>query len=239
MSINTSSFAPQAQSHELLALFGGTFDPIHYGHLRPVEQLAREIHLDKVVLIPNNVPPHRPQPEASAEQRLAMLQLAIEGNPLFAIDQRELRRDTPSYTIETLETLRKEYGNVTPLAFIIGQDSLLSLHKWHRWEALLNFCHLVVMRRPGYAQELETPALQCWLDAHKVDDAGLLRQQPHGVSQGVPGISNVTIRLPLPTAANISSPSFSRIRLISAFFPRFPAGTSISSKGISLGKRRK
>ncbi len=185
MSADTTFLAPQAQistqSHELLALFGGTFDPIHYGHLRPVEQLASEIHLDKVVLIPNNVPPHRPQPEASSAQRLAMLQLAIEGNSLFSIDQRELRRDTPSYTIETLETLRKEYGNATPLAFIIGQDSLLSLHKWHRWEALLNFCHLVVMRRPGYAQELETPALQRWLDAHKVDDAELLRQQPQGV----------------------------------------------------------
>ncbi|WP_369788773.1 nicotinate-nucleotide adenylyltransferase [Rouxiella sp. WC2420] len=165
---------------ELMALFGGTFDPIHYGHLRPVEQLAHEIQLEKVILLPNNVPPHRPQPEATSAQRLRMAQLAVEGNPLFSVDSRELQRDTPSYTIETLETLRKEHGTKQPLAFIIGQDSLLTLYKWHRWESLLDVCHLAVLARPGYASELETPELQRWYDAHKIEDAGQLRQRPHG-----------------------------------------------------------
>ncbi|MRT04212.1 nicotinate-nucleotide adenylyltransferase [Ewingella americana] len=164
----------------LLALFGGTFDPIHYGHLKPVEQLAREAHLDRVVLLPNNVPPHRPQPEATAQQRLKMVELAVQGNPLFSVDDRELKVDTPSYSIVTLETLRKEYGADRPLAFIIGQDSLLTLHKWHRWEDLLRVCHLLVMARPGYAERLDTPELQRWYDQHHVEDAAKLKQRPHG-----------------------------------------------------------
>ena len=164
----------------LLALFGGTFDPIHYGHLKPVEQLAKEAHLDRVVLLPNNVPPHRPQPEATAQQRLKMVELAVQGNPLFSVDDRELKVDTPSYSIVTLETLRKEYGADRPLAFIIGQDSLLTLHKWHRWEDLLRVCHLLVMARPGYAERLDTPELQRWYDQHHVEDAAKLKQRPHG-----------------------------------------------------------
>ncbi|TPG64000.1 nicotinate-nucleotide adenylyltransferase [Ewingella americana] len=164
----------------LLALFGGTFDPIHYGHLRPVEKLAKETELKQVILVPNNVPPHRPQPEASALQRLKMVELAIEGNPLFTIDSRELSVQKPSYTIETLETLRKEHGAQRPLAFIIGQDSLLSLYKWHRWEELLNFCHLLVMARPGYAERLDTPELQGWYNRHRVTEPSKLQQRAHG-----------------------------------------------------------
>jgi len=164
----------------LLALFGGTFDPIHYGHLKPVEQLAKETQLDTVVLLPNNVPPHRPQPEASPQQRLKMVELAVEGNRLFSVDPRELNVDTPSYTMTTLETLRKEYGAQHPLAFIIGQDSLLSLYKWHRWEELLNFCHLLVMARPGYAERLDTPELQGWYNRHRVTEPSKLQQRAHG-----------------------------------------------------------
>ena len=91
---------------ELHALFGGTFDPIHYGHLRPVDALAQQVGLKKVTLLPNNVPPHRPQPEATPAQRVAMVRLAIAGNPLFDVDLREMQRDTPSvsYTHLTLPT---------------------------------------------------------------------------------------------------------------------------------------
>ncbi|QTP15167.1 nicotinate-nucleotide adenylyltransferase [Serratia symbiotica] len=164
----------------LQALFGGTFDPIHYGHLRPVEALAAEVGLDRVTLLPNHVPPHRPQPEANAQQRLKMVELAITGNPLFTVDDRELHRTTPSYTIETLEAVREERGMMPPLAFIIGQDSLLTLHKWHRWQSLLDLCHLLVLARPGYHDRLDTPELQQWLERHRVTDAMLLSQQPHG-----------------------------------------------------------
>ncbi len=96
--------------HSLQALYGGTFDPVHYGHLKPVEILANLIGLQRVTIMPNNVPPHRPQPEATSEQRKEMLALAIADKPLFDLDKRELTRTTPSWTVDTLETLRAERG---------------------------------------------------------------------------------------------------------------------------------
>ena len=102
-------------------MYGGTFDPVHYGHLKPVEILANLIGLQRVIIMPNNVPPHRPQPEATSEQRKAMLALAIADKPLFTLDERELRRDTPSWTSQTLREWRAEQGPMQPLAFIIGQ----------------------------------------------------------------------------------------------------------------------
>lgn len=165
---------------KLHALLGGTFDPIHYGHLQPAEALAAQVGLQKVTLMPNNVPPHRPQPEATPAQRVEMVRLAIAGNPLFELDLREMQRSTPSYTLETLEELRAERGPRQPLAFIIGQDSLLTLHQWHRWQALLSFCHLLVCQRPGYRSEMETPELQRWLDQHLTRDALLLQHTPAG-----------------------------------------------------------
>lgn len=164
----------------LLALFGGTFDPIHYGHLKPVTALAQAVGLGHITLLPNHVPPHRPQPEASPAQRLAMVRLAIVGNPLFSTDDRELQRRSPSYTIDTLEALRAELGPTRPLAFIIGQDSLLSLHKWQRWQDILHYCHLLVCARPGYPDQLETAALQAWLEQHRTRDVQRLHRQPHG-----------------------------------------------------------
>ncbi|QTL38930.1 nicotinate-nucleotide adenylyltransferase [Xenorhabdus budapestensis] len=162
------------------ALFGGTFDPIHYGHLRPVEALAKQVGLKQVILLPNHVPPHRPQPEASPQQRLAMVHLAVQDNPLFTVDTRELQRQTPSYTIETLKSFREEVGEQCPLAFIIGQDSLQSIHTWHCWAELLDICHLLVCSRPGYARQLATPEMQKWLEQHQIDTPASLSQKSHG-----------------------------------------------------------
>lgn len=170
------------ESHETMhALFGGTFDPIHYGHLKPVEALAHEIDLQRITLLPNHVPPHRPQPEANVQQRLRMVELAISGNPLFSVDERELHRTAPSYTIDTLEEIRKEMGGSKPLAFIIGQDSLLTLHYWHKWKSLLDYCHLLVCARPGYADTLETPELERWLETHRTMNTQALKHQPNGL----------------------------------------------------------
>ncbi|VFS49278.1 nicotinate-nucleotide adenylyltransferase [Budvicia aquatica] len=164
-----------------MPFFGGTFDPIHYGHLRPVEALAQEVGLQRITLLPNHVPPHRPQPEANAQQRLHMVELAIENNPLLSVDERELHRTTPSYTIDTLEELRTERGAERPMAFIIGQDSLLTLHYWHRWQSLLDYCHLLVCGRSGYADRLDTPELERWLEQHRTTDVNALKQQPNGL----------------------------------------------------------
>lgn len=134
----------------LQALFGGTFDPVHYGHLKPVETLANLIGLTRVTIIPNNVPPHRPQPEANSMQRKHMLELAIADKPLFTLDERELKRNAPSYTAQTLKEWRQEQGPDVPLAFIIGQDSLLTFPTWYEYETILDNAHLIVCRRPGY-----------------------------------------------------------------------------------------
>ncbi|MFP3013266.1 MAG: nicotinate-nucleotide adenylyltransferase [Arsenophonus sp. NC-QC1-MAG3] len=162
------------------ALFGGTFDPIHYGHLLPVEVLAKLVGLQQVVLLPNHVAPHRQQPEATAQQRLEMIKLAIKNNPLFSIDTRELKRTTPSYTVETLLSFRKQISWQKPLAFIIGQDSLLSIDTWFNWEKILDLCHLLVCARPGYAAYFLTSSMQEWLIQHQVHKPEIFSYKPSG-----------------------------------------------------------
>ena len=166
--------------HSLQALFGGTFDPIHYGHLKPVEILANQIGLQCVTIMPNNVPPHRPQPEASPAQRKEMLELAIADKPLFRLDERELRRDTPSYTAETLQAWRAEQGPETPLAFIIGQDSLLTFPGWYQYQTILENSHVIVCRRPGYALTMKEEKHQQWLEAHLTYQVEDLHTLPAG-----------------------------------------------------------
>lgn len=165
---------------ELYVLFGGTFDPIHYGHLRLIEALAQQISLQKITILLNNVPPHRPQPQASAKQRLEMLHCAIAHCPQFDIDARELMRETPSWTITTLEELRAERGVKQPIGFILGQDSLLTLAQWYRWQDLLTLCHLIVCQRPKYPIYMNTPKMQQWLNKHIGSDIQQLHRIPKG-----------------------------------------------------------
>lgn len=164
----------------LTAFYGGTFDPIHYGHLQPVIALAHLVNLHRVILLPNNVPPHRPQPVASAQQRLAMAMLAITElpEPLFTLDERELQRPTPSYTVDTFEGLRREYGPDAPLAFIIGQDSLLTLPQWHRGLELPALCHLLVCARPGYDDGMADERDNRWLARRLTLEPLALHRQP-------------------------------------------------------------
>lgn len=161
---------------KLVAWYGGTFDPIHNGHLTPLTSLAQLAGLDRIILLPNNMPPHRPQPVASVQQRLTMLQLAITGNPLLSIDQRELRRHMPSYTADTLQQLRIQHGAQQPLAFIIGQDSLLTFPHWHQPHQILACSHLLVCRRPGYPLNLPAD----WLAAHLTENSDDLHRLPAG-----------------------------------------------------------
>lgn len=167
----------------LTALFGGTFDPIHYGHLRPAIALIKEVGLTQISLLPNNIPPHKPQPEATTVQRLAMLNLAIEDMPLFSIDTREISQGNltrPSYTINTLQKWRSENGDRAGLAFIMGQDSLLSLPTWNNWKTLLDYCHLIICRRPGYAEKTDNVELQSWINAHQTKNSLDLHHSPNG-----------------------------------------------------------
>ncbi|MGL5345301.1 MAG: nicotinate-nucleotide adenylyltransferase [Plesiomonas sp.] len=164
----------------LIGLYGGTFDPIHRGHIEPVSALATEIGLTQVRLLPNNLPPHRPQPHANAQQRADMVALVCQQYPLFVPDLRELAHSNPSYTINTLEDIRQEIGAEQPLAFIIGQDSLLSLPTWHRWQALLGVAHLIVCMRPHYQPLPDDPDFRQWITQHRTTRPMDLHQQPQG-----------------------------------------------------------
>lgn len=131
----------------MIGILGGTFDPVHFGHLRPALDVMTALALEEVRLVPCHVPPHRPQPVASAEQRTAMLRMAVGERAGFVIDERELLRDGPSYSLDTLESLRADLPGKT-LALMLGMDAFRGLTSWHRWHELVNYCHIVVMTRP-------------------------------------------------------------------------------------------
>jgi nicotinate-nucleotide adenylyltransferase len=136
-----------------LGLFGGTFDPIHFGHLRLATELAEAFHLDQVLFIPNGLPYHRGRDaHASAEQRLTMLKLATQRDARFGIDDRELRREGPTYTYDTLAEIRRERGPELPLVFLMGSDTFAKLDGWHRWTELFDLAHFAVAVRANDEQ---------------------------------------------------------------------------------------
>jgi len=143
-----------------VGILGGTFDPVHHGHLRTALELIEACGLDELRLVPAGLPPHRGRPRASAELRLEMLHRAVAGEPRLRVDERELRRPGPSYTVDTLGALRAELG-LRPLCLVLGADAFLGLPAWHRWRELPGLAHLVVVQRPGtvLAPEGELAAL--------------------------------------------------------------------------------
>ena len=144
-----------------LGIFGGTFDPPHYGHLRLAEEARQALGLSEVRWIPAGQPPHRAAPLAPAAQRLAMVRLAIAANPAFSLDDSEAFSDEPSYSVPTLARLRAQSGMQRPLVLLLGADAFLGLSSWHRWRELFQLAHLAVATRPGFelaADQLE-PAL--------------------------------------------------------------------------------
>ena len=133
-----------------LGILGGTFNPIHYGHLAAAEQVRDSLKLDRVLFVPAYMPPHKYEEDIpSAEQRREMVRLAISENPLFAISDIEIERKGKSYTIDTIETLRAAYPGAE-LYFITGLDSFLEIRTWKEWERLLDRCCFIVLSRPGY-----------------------------------------------------------------------------------------
>ncbi len=132
----------------MLGILGGTFDPIHFGHLRPALEVQQALELEEVRLIPLRDPPHRNRPQTTDAQRLSMLQAAIKGLPGFRIDRQELERKGKSYTVETLRALRKEVGE-KPICLLMGSDAFGQFHTWHKPDEILQLAHLIVMQRPG------------------------------------------------------------------------------------------
>jgi nicotinate-nucleotide adenylyltransferase len=132
-----------------IGVFGGTFDPIHYGHLRSAFEMLQALSFEQVRFVPCGDPPHRGVTYASAAQRMRLVELAIAGQDGFVADDRELRRDGPSYTVDTLQSLRAEHAGRS-LGLVVGMDAFLGLTDWHRWDEILDFAHIVVAHRPGW-----------------------------------------------------------------------------------------
>jgi nicotinate-nucleotide adenylyltransferase len=147
-----------------IGVFGGTFDPVHNGHLRCALEVGEALRLDEVRLIPSARPPHRGKPQLDAETRLSLLQLAAGDEAGLKVDARELRRAGPSYTFDTLTAMRSEVG-AAAICLIVGADVFAGLPSWHRWEALLDLAHIVVATRPGtkgdWPHELRALLAQC------------------------------------------------------------------------------
>lgn len=143
----------------MLVCYGGTFDPVHNGHLA-VARTVRDVLSAQVTLLPAHDPPHKGPTRANALQRAAMLDLAVDGEPGLYVDRRELSRDGPSWTIDTLTELRRELHKDVPIAWLIGADSLLQLASWHRWRELFELAHILAVDRPGVAVDAETLRMQ-------------------------------------------------------------------------------
>jgi nicotinate-nucleotide adenylyltransferase len=161
-----------------IGLLGGTFDPVHCGHLRLALEMRDQLCLDQVRLIPAPNPRLRESPHADIKRRLEMLSAAIEGESGLAVDARELQRRGPTYTVETLASLRREFPNEV-LVFILGMDSFTRLHRWHRWQELLELAHLAVAQRPGGSLPDAGPVAEL-LAQRRCDELAVLKAEPAG-----------------------------------------------------------
>jgi nicotinate-nucleotide adenylyltransferase len=169
-----------------IGVFGGTFAPVHYGHLRTAFEMLQALRFAEVRFIPCGDPPHRGKTYADARQRFDMVEAALLGQPGFVVDDRELNRDGPSYSIDTLSSLRAEFPQ-RPLALILGMDAFLGLPRWHRWQEILDVAHIVVAHRPGWRAPDIGPLgeLLSACGTHRIDDL-------HDTAQGKIHIHAVT-----------------------------------------------
>ena len=160
-----------------MGVFGGTFDPIHLGHLRTVAAVKHYLAMQRVLFVPASMPPLRDPPAAAPHQRLEMVRIAVQNVAGFELDAREVTRSGPSYTVLTLEELRSEYPGV-PLCLILGLDAFLKLPQWHRWRELLGLAHVALMQRPGW-QMPEDP-LPDWWSRALIDHPRQMSSEPAG-----------------------------------------------------------
>ncbi len=168
-----------------VGILGGTFDPIHNGHLRIAQEALEQCKMAQVRIVPSGTPPHRSAPHANARSRWEMVRLAVNDHPDFLVDAREVPRTDPCYTVDTLTGLRAELGAQQPLCLILGGDAFLQLHTWHEWKRLFELAHIVVLQRAGglplgNAMNSADPALQAEYRARLVPGAAALHETPNG-----------------------------------------------------------
>lgn len=166
----------------LIGIFGGTFDPVHLGHLRLAEEAREALRLARVRWIPAGQPPHRSTPQLSGMHRLAMVRLAVADNPGFELDAAEVEASRPSYTVLTLERLRQQLGPDQALVLLLGADAFAGLASWHRWQEVLQLTHVAVLHRPGYGLDPKQldPALATLWQRCRVADAAELATRAAG-----------------------------------------------------------
>jgi nicotinate-nucleotide adenylyltransferase len=163
----------------MLGILGGTFDPIHYGHLRSALDVQQALGLEQLRFIPLRRPPHREPPRLEAERRAELVELAVADQPGFVLDRRELAREGISYTVDTLASLRQELGDAVPICLLLGLDAFAGFPTWHRPERILELAHLVIMHRPD-AVLPDEPYLRRLLAARRRGDPAALRANPAG-----------------------------------------------------------
>ena len=163
-----------------IGLLGGSFDPVHHGHLRSALDVGNALGLQNIHLMPTYISPHKTQNHATNEQRLAMLNLAVKYSPQLSVDEQEINQPQRSYTVDTLTALRLQYPN-QPLCFLMGMDSLLSFTQWHRWQDILSLCHLVVSVRPGWSLPTGDGDVAQLLQQHQTQHPDKLHQQLNGL----------------------------------------------------------
>lgn len=166
-------------STDIYAFMGGTFDPIHNGHLRSALEVQQWLAVDRVWLMPARAPVHRDAPGRSADERLGMVQAAVADTAALAADPREILSDKPSYTLYTLQAIREQLGPDAPICMIIGMDSLLNLPSWYGWDRFTELCHILVLKRPGYPFAPQGE-LADFMAQHQTDDRDTLRTAPCG-----------------------------------------------------------
>lgn len=158
----------------MIGLFGGTFDPIHLGHVAVARLATQALSLSQLIVLPAGNPwQRRRQPLASTEARLAMLHLAFDEDAKVVIDDRELRRSGPTYTVDTLTELRQALGHRVPLVWLIGADAFAKLDSWHRWQDLFGLTHFAVVPRDGIAASVMSEQLATWLAGREVSPTSL------------------------------------------------------------------
>ncbi|MDC0575349.1 nicotinate-nucleotide adenylyltransferase [Nitrosomonadaceae bacterium] len=170
----------------LVGIFGGTFDPIHYGHLRIAEEIVKTVGLQKLYFVPAGMPRLRHSPVASPQHRVEIVRLAIQKNPDFVLDEREIYRDGVSYSIDTVREFKQEFGEEVRLCLVLGADAFIKLPEWNNWKELFNLCHFIVSTRPGYtltlikellSKELREECSQRWVsntESLRKDMSGLI-----------------------------------------------------------------
>lgn len=165
--------------YPLLGVFGGTFDPIHCGHLHIVKSCDHALHFRQVLFIPNKTPPHRVQPAASPKHRLAMVKAAIADEENFKISTLELEENGPSFAIQTLRKLSAEHPK-DALCFILGTDAFATFQQWYGHEKILDYCHLIIVNRPNFDFS-HKPWCEKFIKQHQTHNAADLHQQRHGL----------------------------------------------------------